>query len=233
VQALPLVHLMRDDPDGAIEFLARQIPDHDEFSTFQYLLLVRRADALLYQGRGVAARQHVNAHWSALSASALYRGRMTRASAHLLRARCALMAFRESGDPVVLLETVHDANMLAELHSGFFGFSAAIHGQLALLRGEYEQATAHLEQAWRDCAALGVERPLLYTQFRLGQLVGGTRGRKLSQEAEAELLRQGITNVARWVDVQLPIDPEAIRASSSRLPPSPAGLTGSRSRLAR
>jgi hypothetical protein len=209
LQAVPLAHLMRDDPASAMAFIVQQDGKLGErFSTLHHFSMLRTAGILLYEGRGKAAHELVAERWGALTQTLLYRGRVTRASAHLLRARCALMAFRETGDSRYLAGVEQDAAIVSRLGAGYAGFGLALSGQLALLRGDRVEARAHFEEALALFSSEQAEHPVLYLNYRLGEILGDALGERLKADATKSLSQQGVSNVQRWVESFVPIGPK-------------------------
>jgi hypothetical protein len=209
LQSVPLAHLMRDDPARAMAFITQQDGKMGErFSTLHHFSMLRTAGVLLYQGRGQAAFDLVAERWDALAQTLLYRSRVTRGSAHLLRARCALMAFRETCDSRYLVGVQSDSAIVNRLGAGYAGFGPALSAQLALLRGDRIEAQAYFEQAIALFSAEQAEHPVLYIQYRLGELLGDSIGERMTLEATKLLSQQGVSNVARWVSSVVPIGPK-------------------------
>ncbi|HEY2734544.1 MAG TPA: hypothetical protein VGI70_11200, partial [Polyangiales bacterium] len=209
LQSVPLAHLMRDDPASAMAFILQQDGKLGErFSSLHHFSMLRTAGVLLYEGRGKAAHDLVAERWSALTQTLLYRGRVTRASAHLLRARSALMAFRETGDSRYLAAVEQDAAIVSRLGAGYAGFGLALSGQLALLRGDRVEARAYFEEALALFSSEQAEHPLLYLNYRLGEILADAAGERLKAEATKALSQQGVSNVQRWVASFVPIGPK-------------------------
>jgi serine/threonine protein kinase len=208
IQSIPLTHLMRDDPASAMAFITQQEGKlGDRFSTLHHFLMLRTAGVLLYEGRGKAAHELVSERWGALTQTLLFRSRVTRASAHLLRARCALMAFRETGESRYLASVERDRAVVNGLGAGYSGFAPALSGQLALLQHDRTEAQACFESALALFSAEQSEHAVQYVQYRLGEIMANSAGERLKAEATKLLSQQGVSNVARWVMSFVPIRP--------------------------
>jgi serine/threonine protein kinase/tetratricopeptide (TPR) repeat protein len=208
IQSVPLTHLMRDDPASAMAFIVQQEGKlGDRFSTLHYFLMLRTAGVLLYEGRGKAAHELVSERWGALTQTLLFRSRVTRASAHLLRARCALMAFRETGESRYLAAIERDRTVVNGLGAGYSGFGPALAGQVALLKNDRAEAQACFESALGLFSAEQSEHAVQYVQYRLGEILADSTGERLKAEATRLLSHQGVSNVPRWVASFVPIEP--------------------------
>ena len=206
LQSMPLVHLMQDDPQSAQAFINNQALKLDDgFSNLHFLLMTRSTDVLLYEGKGVEALALVHAHWERLTRNLLFRSRVSRASAHLVRARAALMAYRETGDSRSLQSVVQDSQALRELGPGFAGFGPAIDAQLALLQGDRSLARKRFEEALRRFSREQSDHAATYVRYRLGELLQDPAGRSMLSETREALERQGVVNVERFIRVILPV----------------------------
>jgi hypothetical protein len=207
VQSIPLVHLMQDDPQSAQAFIQAQAAklDDDGFSSLHFLLMIRGTDVLLYEGKGVEALALVHARWERVTRNLLYRSRVSRASAHLVRARAALMAYRETGDSGSLVSVEEDSQALRELGGGFAGYGPAIDAQLALLHGDRALARRRFEEALRQFSREQSEHAATYVRYRLGELLQDPAGRGLRHETRQALEQQGVVNVERFIRVLLPV----------------------------
>jgi len=206
LQSLPLVHLMQDDPQGAQAFINSQALKLDDgFSSLHFLLMTRSTDVLLYEGKGVEALALVHLHWDRLTRNLLFRTRVSRASAHLVRARAALMAYRETGDSATLQSVVQDSQALRQLGPGFAGFGPAIDAQLALLQGDRPLARRRFEEALRRFSREQSDHAAAYVRYRLGELLQDPAGRSMLQDTREALERQGVVHVERFVRIILPV----------------------------
>jgi hypothetical protein len=206
LQTLPLVHLMQHDPDAAQSFLTLQAEKLGPgFSTAHFVLMIRSVDVLLYQGRAVAALACVRDHWEPLKRSLLYRGRMTRASAHLARARAALMTYRETREAALLSDIADDVEELRQLGPGYAGFAPALEGQIAVLKGNLALARAFFEAALQQFSKEQSDHAVLYVRYRLGELLGDLGGQAMQRNSRETLERQGIVDVEAFLHVVMPI----------------------------
>jgi serine/threonine protein kinase len=206
LQALPLVHLMQDNPEVAQAFVTTQAKKLGTgFSSAHFLLLIRGVEVLLYQSRGSEAFDLVQAHWQRLTRNMLYRSRMSQASAHLARARAALMAFRETREPGLLETVANDSRVLRQLGPGFSGFAPALEAQVAMLKGDLRLARSRLEAALQQFSNEQCDHASQYVRYRLGGLLGDVGGQAMQRSAREALERQGVVDVERFVRVMLPI----------------------------
>jgi hypothetical protein len=153
----------------------------------------------LYLGNGQAAIDRLRDRWPALKKSLFLRTQVPRAYALYLRAISAVSAARESGDPRPLLdvarrdvrhlrrEGVRWASAVAELASA--GVHAVSGNTTAAIRG-YTVAADALDTVAMPTYATSARR-------RLGELLGGPRGRDLVAAADADLTRRGIRDPGR------------------------------------
>jgi hypothetical protein len=206
LHALPLVHLIQDDPDSAHAFLATQAKKLGPgFSNSHFLLLIRGTDVLIYQGRGREALNWVNSHWDRFKRNLLSRSRATQASAHLARARAALLTYAETGDATLLDIVTKDSRVLRRLGPGYAGLAPALEGQMAVLKGNRALARTHYESALQLLSREQAEHAVQYIRYRLGELLGDAIGRAMQRDAREALERQGVVDVERFVRVTLPI----------------------------
>jgi hypothetical protein len=175
------------------------------FSSAHFLVMVRGADVLLYEARGVEALAWIRTHWPGLTRNAQFRNRPTRAAAYFAHGRAALLAYAETKESDLLDAVSRDSRALRRLGPGFVGFASVLDAQIALLKGNRAQARTHFETALQQLVQCQADRPVQYVRFRLGELVGDAGGRAMQRDAREALERQGIVDSERFTRMLVPI----------------------------
>jgi serine/threonine protein kinase len=209
VHSVPLAHLMRDDPDGALAFISQQAERlGPRFGKLHLLALARQVDALLYAGRGREALDEVTRAWAAMSGSELARSRVPLAIVHLLRARSSLSAYGEQPRAILLESVARDSAALRRFGPGFAGFVPLLDAQLALLRNDAPSAQACFEAAIKAFSNAQADHAVQYVQYRLSELMLLATGSvHLKLAVHERLERQGIVDVPRWIRTWAPVQP--------------------------
>ena len=123
---MPLVHLMQGDPAGARAFIEAQADKLGEpFSMPHVLRMVRTADVLLYEGKGVealgAGARHLEDAQPHAPVSQSCHARQRAPGAR----PCGVDGVSGARDPELLRLVARDAAMLKRLGAGFAGFGPA------------------------------------------------------------------------------------------------------------
>jgi serine/threonine protein kinase len=204
IMSVAYTQLMADAPEEALRFLDTQRARLGEgFSTFQYLSIHRRVDALLYQGRAAEAFDYVAAHWKQITTSHLCRGQMMRAVSYCMRARAAVSAYQATRDPKYRTVALADCRKLASLQCGYQGFVSVLRASVALTDNERAKGIALMERAIEEFDRDRVTRFAICARRRLGEVLGDARGASLIEAADRELGGQGVRNPERWISVHI------------------------------
>lgn len=183
---MSIVRLAADDPDTADRELRQTMA---QWSREGYH--VQHNDALwaavqiaLYRGDGPAARALIEQSWPALRRSLLLRVQFIRTSMRFLRARAALaaaVALRRSrpAESRSLLAVARRAarRLDRERMPCPTAYARLIDGALAAIVGDSSRAVPRLTEAIICFEAVDMRLCAAATRRRLGELLGGTRGR--------------------------------------------------------
>jgi serine/threonine protein kinase/tetratricopeptide (TPR) repeat protein len=209
IMPVAYAHLMSDAPDEALSFLNTQRERLGVgFSTYHYLSIHRRVDAMFYQGRALEAFEYVNEVWKQIETSYLCRGRMMRAVSYCMRARAAVSAYHATRDAKYRAVALADCRKLASLQCGYQGFVSALRASVCMTDGERAKAAALMERAIEEFDRDRVTRFAICARRRLGEILGDARGAALIEAADRELNSQGVRNPERWISVHLGASPK-------------------------
>jgi hypothetical protein len=201
--------LADDDPTSARTMVRAAIAQWPQtgFSVQHWHAMLYEANIDLYAGEGALGYERFAQGWGAVKKSLLLHGVGVRVPSLFLRAGLAIASI--AGDPAVAAKRIAEARGYAsELEKEADPWVAVL---VALARatadnaaGDRQSAVAGLRVAL-ECAAVTSTRVYLApARHRLGLLLGGDEGRRLVQEAETELIAQGIRNPERWIRIHLP-----------------------------
>jgi hypothetical protein len=207
--AVLLLGLAHDEPDRVGEELerARGHLARSRFLVQHYFCVIGQAQLHLYRGEGEAAHAEMARSWPALRRSLLLRIQAIRVFAIDQRARCAIMAARESSSRrnALLAAAESDARRLAREGAPW----AAALGELlragvADVRGDAQGAASHFALA---IAALDATDMALYAaaaRRRHGELLGGAEGSALVDAAGMWMEGQTIRHPGRMTRMLVP-----------------------------
>jgi serine/threonine protein kinase len=203
----PFVWLAADDPDGA-EVAVRGVMgewSHQDFQVQHFTTLTAEAQISLYRGNADEAWNRVNTQWNGLADAMLLHVEIVRIYMTHLRARCALAAARTGNRSPLLRHASRDARRLERERPAYAGALAkTIRAAIAHQRGDARAAEALLRQAGEELTTLGWGCFGIAARRQHGQLLGGTIGRRLVDDIDADLLRQGVKRPDRLCAVQIP-----------------------------
>ena len=198
--------LVADSPDEAGETLAQAAPgwSHEGFYFPHFGHLYAGAQLALYQGRGARAWRLAQSQWGALAGSMIQRIEMVLIFSHDLRARCALAAAAETGDPRrrswLLSQAEAEARALVRAGSSWpAALAAMVRAGVADLHGRRGDALADLEAAAGDFDASDMPGHAAVARWRHRSLFRGT-----AAEEDETLDRLGVRNLARLAAVFSP-----------------------------
>jgi hypothetical protein len=176
------------------------------FNTQHAMALRARLHMLLYRGEIAAARKLVATAWPFLGRSMLFRLQITRIQWLEFRARCALAAAIDTSNPAPFLRAAErDARRLDhENRPWASAYAQFIRGGIALRRGDAVKAEKLLTKAAASFEAVDMNLCAAVTRRRLGELIGGDRGRALIEETDRWMAIQQIANPAQWTAMYAP-----------------------------
>jgi serine/threonine protein kinase len=203
-----LIHLVRGDPEAA----HREIDEAMErwgrrsFDIQRLFALFAQCEADLYAGNPAAARSRLRDARSPLRRSLLWLMQLMRAMVHDVRGRVALAAAAAGGgDAALLAEAAREARALERERTPWIApLAQLLRAGIAAQRGDETRAAELLA-----AAALGFDDAEMAlhgsaARRRLGELVGGERGRARVEEADAWLVGQTIRDPATFASILTP-----------------------------
>jgi hypothetical protein len=161
----------------------------------------------LYCGNGLGAWQRIREVFSAYRRSFLLRVQQVRIDILQSRARSALAAACADTDnrTSLLRAASSDARRLKrEKVPWATASSELISAMVAWARGDETKAASMLEAAAADFDAADMELHVAAARFRLGQLVGGSRGDQLMEQASSRMKDQQIRDPSRFTWMMAP-----------------------------
>lgn len=191
-----LVWLAADDPDRARREVTEAMRQwsHRGFHRQHYNSLLALIQISLYTGDGAAAWERVRAEWPALARSLLLRIQILRVEAMHLEARSALAAAMGAADPRPLRRIAGRLARRIELERMPWSDPLALLLRAAMASGSGDGPGAAVLLAAAVDGFVRAEMGLYAAaaRRRLGQTLGGARGRELVAEADARMREQGI-----------------------------------------
>ncbi|HUE84043.1 MAG TPA: protein kinase [Pyrinomonadaceae bacterium] len=195
---LNLIWLAADDPDrGRAEVMeALKAWPHEGFHLQHYSAMLAFAQIELYTGDAEVAWKHIQGQWKLLRGSMLLQNQVLRIEATHLLGRAALGSARDAVDSEKRLKLVDKmaqkitkermlwANPLANL----------LRAGVASFRNDNARATTLLNKAVEEFEQADMHLYAAAARRRLGEVVGGERGRQLVAEADAWMTKQQIKN---------------------------------------
>ena len=204
---LNAIWLADDDPDRARDEVIAAMTSWPRkgFHLQHYTSLVALAQIELYTGDYEVAWKHIEGQLKPLEKSMLLRIQGLRVDAMQLRGRLALASAvgKDRSARLKIAETV--ANKIAQEHITYANpFATLIRAGIARKRGDDVSAVTLLEKALKEFEAADMTLYAIVTSHRLGELIGGDRGRELRQGAEEWMSRQLIKNPAKVLNLMAP-----------------------------
>ena len=195
---LNLVWLAADDPTRARAEVIEALKSwpHEGFHLQHYTSMQALGHIEMYTGDSEVAYRHIQGQWKVLEQSMLFRIQILKIDAMHLQARAALASAAGSKEKAHRLRIAERlAQQIARERIAWSSpFVTVIRAAIAWQRDEPANATRLLTEAVKgfDLADLGLYAAA--TRRRLGEMVGGDRGRGLVAEANAWMLKQNIQN---------------------------------------
>jgi len=192
------VWLAPDDPTRARAEVIEALKSwpHEGFHLQHYLSMQALGQIEMYTGDTEVAYRHIQGQWKALEQSMLFRIQILRIDAMHLLARAALASAAGSNDKAQRLRIAERlAHKIAKEHIAWSSaFVTVIRAAVAWQRGEASKATDLLTEALQRFDSADLALYAAATRRRLGETVGGERGRELIDEANAWMRKQKLKN---------------------------------------
>jgi hypothetical protein len=165
-----------------------------------------RLHLLLYQRNLLEAWGLVAETWPLYNCSMIMRIQFIRIQLHEARARCALAVAVDGTNPEpLLLLAESDARRLErEKRPWANAYAQFIKAGVAVRRGDVLKAEGLLTKAATSFDSVDMNLNAAVTRRRLGELIGGDRGRSLIEEADRWMAVQQIQDPARWTAMYAP-----------------------------
>jgi hypothetical protein len=162
----------------------------------------------LYTGDAEVAWKHVKGQWQALRRSLLLRLQILRVEATHLQARTALAAAVESNrkkrERLLRIAEKLACRIAREKMRWANPFAALVRAAIANIGLESEKATGLLSAAATGFAEGDMGLYAVVSRRRLGQMLGGERGRELIAETDEWMAKEGIKNPTRMTRMLAP-----------------------------
>jgi hypothetical protein len=202
--------IIADDPDTA-DRIAREFPRFggefsERFTGGHWGSLVSRISANRYRGRGQLAHREMEVDYTRIKAAHFLRVHMMRVCTTFERALCALSAAEDGGDQTSLFRLAESCakELLADRPDYAAPMGHHVLGCLLAAKGQKEAALGHLDQAISGLSRVDMGYLASCARARRGALAAGDAGRELLVASTQQLIRQGIVNVERCLDMSAP-----------------------------
>lgn len=204
-----LLWLADDDPEGARRDLGEVMGRWSQqgFHIQHVTSLIAQTQIDLYRGDGLTARDRLTARWPALAGSLLLRIlQIVRIIMFALRARSALALAATAADSGPLLrDAERDARVLERENVPWSApLAQLLRAGIAARRGDSARAETLLTEAASGCDAVDMKLTAAAARRRLGELLGGEEGRKLTAAADSWMTGQAIQQPTRMAAMLAP-----------------------------
>ncbi len=204
----PVVRLIDDRPDDAtaeLALAAEGLPRRGV--TLQHWQHMQaRALVAIYVGDPAAAVAIIERETPALRRGLLFRVHAVRVFTAYVEAAALLGAAAAGGPQAASYRRRADRVRRTLVGRGGNPAAAAlIAAELAVLDGDLEGARVHYLTAIEGFDAGGMALIAVSSRWRLGELIGGDRGRDLRTDAEAALRAEGVRDPPRVVSLFVPV----------------------------
>jgi serine/threonine protein kinase len=204
----PLTHMVVGEPETAfmeLDDLAEKWSKerfHVQHANANYC----RAQLHLYQGDGAEAVRIATGTVRSMTGSLLVRVQHMRFHTYDIHARACLAYSLDSTNlPDALHQVERDASRLErEKRPDCQALALVIRAAVAWQRRQLESALRLLSQAIQQFEAVEMKAHAAAARRRLGQLVGGDKGRELIEAGDAWMTGQGVRNPVRMTRVYAP-----------------------------
>jgi serine/threonine protein kinase len=205
---LNLIWLAADKPDEARQEVINALLSwpQEGFHLQHYTSLQALAQIELYTGDAEVALKHINGQWQELEQSMLLRFQGLRIDALHLKARATLAVAAASRNPDPYLKTASLLARRIEKENMLWStpIVSLIRAGVANLRDDPDICTALLSAAISGFEQADMCLYAAAARRRLGQALGGDRGRSLIGEADAWMEKQTIKNPTRLTQMLVP-----------------------------
>jgi tetratricopeptide (TPR) repeat protein len=204
---LNLIWLAADDPDGARAEVIEALKawPYEGFHLQHYTSMHALAQIELYTGDVEVAWKHIQGQWKALEESMLLRIQVLRIEAMHLRARAALATATSNDKKHRLKMTGNMARHIAkEKIAWALPLASLVQAGIAHQKGESAKAVNLLSEALENFDLADIDLYAAATRRRLGEIIGGERGRQLISEADTWMRKQEIKNPAAMTRMLAP-----------------------------
>jgi serine/threonine protein kinase len=204
---LNAIWLAADDPDRARDEVIAAMTSWSRkgFHLQHYSSLVALAQIELYTGDVEVAWKHIEGQVKSLEKSMLLRIQGLRIDATQLRARLALANANGNRREQRLRLAEKLAHNIASENMAYANpLALLIQAAIARQRGGEAHCETLLEKAVKEFEAVDMRLYAVVTRRRLGELVGGDRGRELVRRADDWMARQQIKNPAKFTNLMAP-----------------------------
>ncbi|MBK8253804.1 MAG: AAA family ATPase [Polyangiaceae bacterium] len=200
------VHIARDEPEAARALLtsAHARKTGKTFDLHDVLFMAGSTAIDLYCGRPTNALRSVEQAWGRLRAGLFLEIYLVRIESSCTRARAFIACAAEPGasqrDRAAWLKGAQKDITRIEAdkaHHYPAAYSAMLRSGVASVEGDRVLAQHFMEEAERAYCAADMEVHIAVARIRLGQLVGGERGKSLIEEGRTRLLSHGILSPER------------------------------------
>ena len=204
---LNAIWLAADDPDRARDEVIAAMTSWPRkgFHLQHYTSLVALAQIEVYTGDYEVAWKHIEGQLKPLEKSMLLRIQGLRIDAMQLRGRLALAsAFGENRVARIKIAAAVAGQIARENMIYADPYAALIRAGIAHRRGDLDSAVTLLEKALKEFEAADMTLYAVVTRHRLGEMIGGDRGRELRAAANEWMSGQLIRNPARIMNLMAP-----------------------------
>jgi len=203
------LRLAADDPEGALATLRPALDQWTQqgFHVQHNEWFGAEVQIRLYRGDGVGAWTFLTTLYApSLVRSHLMRVQKIKVFFYELRARCALAAAFGTADAGPLLRSAErDARRLEREGMAWSrALALPIRAGVAAARGERSKAATLFALSVKQLEAVDMNLYAAASRRRLGEILGGDRGRAQLEQANTWMNEQGIRNAARMADVFAP-----------------------------
>jgi serine/threonine protein kinase len=205
-----IVHLAEDKPEEAKEQLDQSISgwSNQSFYMQHYWNLFGNVEVLLYRQEGEKAWQTINGSLGKLKESLLLRVQVFLLESLHLQARCALAICstlkKDEAKEYLEIAKENAEKILDENATWAMPLATLIQASIASVTNDRTNAISLLTKAQEDLQAVDMSLYSYGARYRLGQLVGGEKGKTLQQEVFSWMEEQHIKNPSRIVDMLIP-----------------------------
>ena len=210
------IWLAADDPNRARDEVIAALIDWPRkgFHLQHYVSLLALAQIELYTGDTEVAWRHVDTQMKAMEKSMLLRIQVLRIEATYLRARLALAsaAGAQREERLRIAEELAE-NLAAERMGWSNPMAAVIRAGLAKRRGDNAKAAVLTSQAIEGFEAADMTLYAAAARCRLGEIVGGDRGRELLSQTDELMRKRQVKNPEAFANLLVPAFTEPMAAS--------------------